>query len=465
MTDAVIEGLGQIGRRLVVTERHSGAGGDFDEIDLAGFLKGQPQLPGGQPEQAGEALDGRPFSLAQLRTRQLDQHGQRFFEAGDIAQFGQQFEHGLFLVGEFLVSRKADALVDRFANSPRAGHEERRNRLPARQIGDSHGQPEIPVKNEIERFRHIGCCKAGQGHEQALQTAVEQVTNSRQIALDQRRKSGLDFALHRPAFDARSMLQPLVAPAKHGNQQPFQATGVVVHEGQRLGHDVGIGAAGLDHFQRPPCCRRVMSLGVLGDTRLRPEAAEVRHLAGQAGAQRIERRDAQAAGMAKQLPALRRIVGQDFLRQAERQLLVRLGRPFIARGALQAAENAVAHLGRRLVGEGQRQDLFRMFDNGEQAQVALGQQLGLAGTRWRLDDEGGDLERPQAGDPVFVEAVNICGVLLHKHTDHCNTTPHNRSMPMLSNQTPATAKPIQATCNMESRNFWLAIAFSRERIT
>jgi hypothetical protein len=93
------------------------------------------------------------------------------------------------------------------------------------------------------------------------------------------------------------------------------------------------------------------------------------------------------------------------LRQAERQLLVRLGRPFVARGALQAAENAVAHLGRRLVGEGQRQDLFGVFDDGEQAQVALGQQLRLAGTRWRLDDEGGHLERPQAGDPVFVEAV------------------------------------------------------------
>ena len=52
VADAVVEGLRQIGRRLVVAQSQPGAGGDFDEIDLAGFLEGQPQLPGGEPEQA-----------------------------------------------------------------------------------------------------------------------------------------------------------------------------------------------------------------------------------------------------------------------------------------------------------------------------------------------------------------------------------------------------------------------------
>ena len=121
VADAVVERLGQIGRRFVVAERQAGAGGDFDEIDLAGFLKGQPQLPGGQPQQAGETLDGGPFAVAQFRLRQLDQHGQRLFQPGDAAQLGEQVEHGLFLVGEFLVGRKTEALVDRLAQRAATG--------------------------------------------------------------------------------------------------------------------------------------------------------------------------------------------------------------------------------------------------------------------------------------------------------------------------------------------------------
>ena len=39
MTDAVVEGLRQIGRRLVVAQRQPGTGGDLDEIDLTGFLE------------------------------------------------------------------------------------------------------------------------------------------------------------------------------------------------------------------------------------------------------------------------------------------------------------------------------------------------------------------------------------------------------------------------------------------
>ncbi len=42
MPDTVIERLRQIGRRFVVAQRQPGASRNFDEIDLAGFLKSQP---------------------------------------------------------------------------------------------------------------------------------------------------------------------------------------------------------------------------------------------------------------------------------------------------------------------------------------------------------------------------------------------------------------------------------------
>jgi hypothetical protein len=69
VANAVVERLRQVGRRLLVAERQAGAGGDLDEVDLAGLLEGQPQLPGGQPQQAREAFDGCPLGVAQFRAR------------------------------------------------------------------------------------------------------------------------------------------------------------------------------------------------------------------------------------------------------------------------------------------------------------------------------------------------------------------------------------------------------------
>ena len=64
MPDTVIERLRQVGRRLVIAQRQPGAGGNFDKVDLAGFLKGQPQLAGSQAQQPREDFHGQPFSIA-----------------------------------------------------------------------------------------------------------------------------------------------------------------------------------------------------------------------------------------------------------------------------------------------------------------------------------------------------------------------------------------------------------------
>jgi hypothetical protein len=200
-------------------------------------------------------------------------------------------------------------------------------------------------------------------------------------------------------------------------RQAFQTSGVVVHEGQRAGHHVGVTVARLEHFQRTARRCRVVRFGVLGDAGLAAEPAEVGHLPGQAGAQRIERRDAQAAGMVEQPPGALGIARQCLAGQAEGQLFVRLGRQDATRRCFQAAQDAVAHLGRGLVGEGQRQHLFGLRDGGEQAQVALGEQFGLACPGRRLDDEGRQRQRPFARGLVFSQAVGQRHRLRHDGRD------------------------------------------------
>ena len=204
-----------------------------------------------------------------------------------------------------------------------------------------------------------------------MPAGIKQRVNLRQIALDQRRETGLDLGLHLAIFNPRRVVQPLVAAAQHIDQQAFQPAGVVVHERQRSRHHVGIGAAAFDHLQRAPGGGGVMRLGILADPWLGAETAEIRHLPGEAGAQGVERRDAQPPGMPEQTPDPGAVVGQYIFRQFKGQALVRLLRHFTAGGAFQAAENTVTHFGCGLVGEGQRQHLFRVFNHGQQTQVTL----------------------------------------------------------------------------------------------
>ena len=56
--------------------------------------------------------------------------------------------------------------------------------------------------------------------------------------------------------------------------------------------------------------------------------------------------------------------------------------------SFQCLNNPVAHLGSRLAGEGDGNDLFRRINDCKQAQVTPDQQLGLPGTGRRLDDKG-----------------------------------------------------------------------------
>ncbi len=86
------------------------------------------------------------------------------------------------------------------------------------------------------------------------------------------------------------------------------------------------------------------------------------------------------------------------------RLCARLGHLAVPR-RVEALRDAAAHLAGRLVGEGDGDDFFGLVDHRQQAQIALRQQLGLAGAGRRLDDERVEFQRAAAVVFVFPQQV------------------------------------------------------------
>jgi len=131
----------------------------------------------------------------------------------------------------------------------------------------------------------------------------------------------------------------------------------------------------------------VVRLGVGGDAGLAAQARQQRHLARQLAAQRVQGGDAQPCWLLQQAPLALALVLQHLPPELVGALAVRLGGGVAQGGQLEAADDALAHLRRRLVGEGQGDDLLGFLDVLQQRQEALRQQLGFAGPGRGLDDE------------------------------------------------------------------------------
>jgi len=126
---------------------------------------------------------------------------------------------------------------------------------------------------------------------------------------------------------------------------------------------------------------------ILDALRLRAEPGQHGHLARQRGAQRVDGLDAQPRRVRRDTPPGLGVARERGSRELDRRSLV------LARGRLCGArvrervQHALAHLAGGLAGEGDGDDLLGMLHAREQPQVALDQELGLAGARWRLHDE------------------------------------------------------------------------------
>jgi hypothetical protein len=143
--------------------------------------------------------------------------------------------------------------------------------------------------------------------------------------------------------------QPLVPARQHGGDEVGRGVHVVVEVQEhpsRRGGELGERA----HRSIP-----VVTARVFHHRRLRAELRGHRHLAHERRTEGVDGLDPQAVG--------------DFLR---------------VRGLV---ENPLAHLRRRLDGEGDGEDFLGLLHDAEQVDVALHQELGLARARRRLDDE------------------------------------------------------------------------------
>ncbi len=385
--DTVVQFQRQIGRRPGgILERGQCACRHLDEIDLPRFLEHHPQLGCRQVEQLREHTDDFPLGIAVSRQGQLADAGDSRLCPGGLAQRFDDLRQA-FLVGfSFVHGRQTHGLVETATQGAAAGQQQVAHAAPHWQGFRLHRQRLFPIQEQCNRMvaRQVRSSVAGHRHELGLQPAIEHTGDLRHLVRHQFAQ-GL-FCLVLQAM-AMGMLQPLVTLGQHADQQARQAAMVVVQIAQGSRHDGGSRVVLLQQRQRAPHRLLVVQAGILRHCRLRAKARHQWHLAGEMATQGIDGIDPQAPRLFKQMPAQLGRNGQRFGRQRKGHLLVRFGWLLALRPYAQTFQNTQAHFRGGFVGEGDRDDLFRLTHGLQQAQIALGQQFGLAGTRGRLDDE------------------------------------------------------------------------------
>jgi hypothetical protein len=201
---------------------------------------------------------------------------------------------------------------------------------------------------------------------------------------------------------AGDVTQPLVAARQHARQQFLDLADVVVEVAQQALDRARPVLAGLEQGDGLARRQPVQFVRVLDDRGHGPEPGRQRQLPREQKAQGVDGLHAQALRVLLDSPTLVGVTRAHRTRQLPGLVLVRLGRRRFRVRARQRLQHAVAHLARRLVGEGDRQNFLRVIDAREQYQVAAHQQLGLAGAGRRLHDERAcRVERLRARRGVF----------------------------------------------------------------
>ena len=103
--------------------------------------------------------------------------------------------------------------------------------------------------------------------------------------------------------------------------------------------------------------------------------------------ERVDGNDAQARGIVRKVPAALAGLYKHASRKLEAPLAVRRNVLVVRSGLPQAAGHALAHFSGRLAREGDRQHRVGLGLPPQKAQIALDQNLGLAGAGRRLHDE------------------------------------------------------------------------------
>ena len=406
MADPVIEREREVGGRIGLAERLHGTLRDFREVHLPALLEQHLEHRDRDGQQCRQRFDDLPLSVGIARRRQLAGEVQLLDEGAVRCDLPcQRLERFLRILAPLalraLRARRGGEALPRGYAPPQSAclrQQQLGNAAPGIEVarlgagdgfhavagGDGRS---LPFRREIAGGVARGLDEFhARFRRQQRRKACERVARS----VGQRLLERLAFlaarAGHRP--------QPLVAHLEHVRDQLLRALDVVVEVPQ---HGCDVKRPRLLRVE--PGERAARRLGVervrvvqrLG---LRAEAGGERQLAREPVAERIDGLDAQPVGVFGDAPAGGAVTGARGARELPGGALVRCpGRGAVLRAG-ERLQHAHSHLRRRLLREGDGDDLLGRIHAREQCEVTLDQQLGLARARRRLDDKGaGGVER------------------------------------------------------------------------
>ena len=349
-----------------VRERRARRTGDVGVIDAPGFREFHVQLARRVLEHARQRRDRRLVRRTQGRRRQCS-HGLQQPRAPRYA------------------AQLRDAGAQRLARRGRRvlGSEqllgESHTPAPAGQRAVCEALPGGKVPGIAPQRSDAGELLRGEP-----QRGRQTVKGRRQVIADDVGETRVDARAQLPQVGLQHVAQPVSALSQHVREQPLDVVPMVVETlEQQLGGcaEHGIGLRG---EQRAARRTPIQLPRRLGDPQRAAGAGGDRQLAREPIGERVDGLDSQRARVLLEIPAARRAMAQR--RRGERAQLPG-ARVIGCTLPAQRLGHAGAHLGRGLAREGDGEDRARLVHRAQQAQEALREHGGLAGSGRRLQQD------------------------------------------------------------------------------
>ena len=356
VANAVVQRQRQFGGRVAVLQGAPGGHGELREVDAATGLKGRVQVLVREGQRAGNGLQRRAARRWRIRGGQHAELVQRSSEPHLRQCLHRGFGETLLVVEP---SRETRRRIKAGARRP--------------VFAEQH------VRQVPPTFRHL------QTEPRSLQLLRGEGTQRFQIAAQRRWHVGAQTVGYRspqPRNASRDRSRhplrrfrhrghrghPLIALAQGVDDEGPRIGRVVVEQGDEVRNQARVRAAAGDPLEQPPRRFVVERRAVLRDV-LGAESAGYRQTPSQTQREAVDGLDLEPVRAAVQVPPAALVDSAD------------------GRIVAQRLQHAHAHLGRRLGGEGDGENLFGTRYPLQQFQIPRHQQARLAGTGRRLDQK------------------------------------------------------------------------------
>ena len=398
-----------------VAEDVEGGEGELGEVDLIVFGEDDFELGDGLAERGEDVAEGGPLRWCVGGGREFADSAKCGVELGRVLEPLQEVLHGgLALLCFAAGGGKALAYVDGFAPFVVAGEEKIADGVP---VLEGHGGREgFEAGEEGDGFIALGACVVRQLKKLADDGGLgaEEEVGFGESAAVLAMKGGLevDAELVPVVFGhgsgEREGVLPLIADLEHFGEEGFAVGEAIVAEIEELSEGLierGVGRA--EVFEGAAGGESVEGGGIVDGLEVAAEARQERAVVGDAEAEGVDGFDGEALGLLEDFPSAAFGVGEGGARCGHAGELVGAeGKMF--GGGFEIGEDAGAHFRSGGAGEGDGEDFFGLVDGGEEAEIAAGEEVGLAAAGGRLDDDGaadveGGLARGGVGGGVDEE--------------------------------------------------------------